>query len=324
MGTKATKVRRVGVELASSQPPPKIVTTTTTSSTILQPLQYDATVHKWQKQKPNEEASTLVRSSLRVATYNVFFGQNGIRARFRHILDMLPELDADVLCIQEANAEWVEEMTGSEYVQQNYYVSDVNCTTFTSYGVVTLSRLPMVDLSMWKLPTKMGRSVLVASYLINGKPISIANVHLESLNSAPLRKEQLRIISGILASSPHAALVGDFNFDSQRNFRMSDLPLENDCIVEFYPDYVDVWAALRPDERGLTFDSEVNRMIPNYEQMRYDRVLLKSANGNWRPKRIELIGTEPVPHHTNLWPSDHFGLVAHFEFSDTTDESAVG
>lgn len=41
----------------------------------------------------------------------------------------------------------------------------------TSYGVVTLSRLPMVDLSMWKLPTKMGRSVLVASYLINGKPV---------------------------------------------------------------------------------------------------------------------------------------------------------
>lgn len=79
---------------------------------------------------------------------------------------MLPELDADVICVQEgaatlhrihwqlqywecccsrptlcycacvlacmcaANMEWIEEMTDNEYVQQNYFASDVNGRTF--------------------------------------------------------------------------------------------------------------------------------------------------------------------------------------------------
>ncbi len=67
------------------------------------------------------------------------------------------------------------------------------------------------------------------------------------------------------------------------------MPLENDKIAAHYPDYVDVWPTLRPgswlhahacmyhheltqvivpEEKGYTFDSEVNRMIRQFEQMR--------------------------------------------------------
>ncbi len=75
-------------------------------------------------------------------------------------------------------------------------------------------------------------------------------------------------------------------------------------------------------------------------RLRYDRVLWKSAGGQWRPKRIELIGTAPmkglivrstlpqswITHVTSasvskflltcqgVWPSDHFGLVTELEF----------
>jgi hypothetical protein len=71
--------------------------------------------------------------------------------------------------------------------------------------------------------------------------------------------------------------------------------------------------------------------------LRYDRVLWKSAGGQWRPKRIELFGTAPMKGHIvrsslplswvthdrqsqfcahaqGVWPSDHFGLVTDLEF----------
>lgn len=46
-------------------------------------------------------------------------------------------------------------------------------------------------------------------------------------------------------------------------------PLENEALARLYPEYVDVWAELHPDLRGLTFDTGVNRMISGNEQMRY-------------------------------------------------------
>lgn len=312
MGSRATKARPGVVPALNVASEPAVAEMA--ASYALQPYRYNSAKHSWEKLDLAGEGHKVNKTSLRLATYNVFFGQNTMRGRFRHILSMLPELDADVICVQEANMEWIEEMTDNEYVQQHYFASDVNGRTFNGYGVVILSRIPMADLTMWKLPTSMGRRALIATYTINEETVSIGTVHLESLDSAQLRAEQLEKISGILASSPHAGLMGDFNFDSDRNFRKGVMPLENDNIAAHYPDYVDVWPTLRPEEKGYTFDSEVNRMIRQFEQMRYDRVLWKSAGGQWRPKRIELFGTAPMKGHIGVWPSDHFGLVTDLEF----------
>lgn len=51
--------------------------------------------------------------------------------------------------------------------------------------------------------------------------------------------------------------MGDFNFDSEHNFRKNDgLPLENLSLQEYMPKAVDVWSALNADKKsGKTFDS---------------------------------------------------------------------
>lgn len=41
----------------------------------------------------------------------------------------------------------------------------------------------------------MSRSLLIAEYTVNSAKFGVGTVHLESLGSAPLRKEQLRLIS---------------------------------------------------------------------------------------------------------------------------------
>lgn len=137
-------------------------------------------------------------------------------------------------------------------------------------------------------------------------------------------------------------LVGDFNFCSERNFILERTPLENDSLRTQLQEYIDVWPALHPvvisgdgigdgggggtevkernrAAKGYTFDSDLNgnlEMKRRREVARYDRVMLRSHSGNVSPREIRLLGTERVPGvpaDENLFPSDHFGLLARFE-----------
>jgi hypothetical protein len=48
--------------------------------------------------------------------------------------------------------------------------------------------------------------------------LGAGTVHLESLDNAQLRRDQIEICSQMLSPFPHALLIGDFNFDSDENF----------------------------------------------------------------------------------------------------------
>ena len=76
------------------------------------------------------------------------------------------------------------------------------------------------------------------------------------------------------------------------------------CVVR----WVDVWASLKPDEPGLTFDGQTNPVCVRdpYEQMRYDRVMLKGTS-SFCPIDICMVGTAPI-NEDGLKPSDHYGL----------------
>jgi len=94
-------------------------------------------------------------------------------------------------------------------------------------------------------------------------------------------------------------------------------PLENDTLISIFSEYLDVWSALHNDKKGYTFDSVSNKMLLNFEQMRYDRIFLK-AHCSWQPSEIFLMGTENIKNHLTkqgkpLFPSDHFGLFAKFK-----------
>jgi endonuclease/exonuclease/phosphatase family metal-dependent hydrolase len=159
----------------------------------------------------------------------------------------------------------------------------------------------------------MSRKLLTATIIINNESFQISTVHLESLSNSKLRNQQLKIASEVLKDDT-SLLMGDFNFDSLKN-HIDILPLENDCLKEYFPDFLDLWSHLR-NERGYTFDNEVNHMIKGKDRSRYDRIIMKSES--WECEKIEIIGNDPIQidDTVKIFPSDHFGLKVELKYKN--------
>ena len=69
-----------------------------------------------------------------------------------------------------------------------------------------------------------------------------------------------------------------------------------------FSEYIDVC----PESTNpvYTFDSGVNKMIRQDEQMRYDRIIVSCPQ--MQPTFIQMVGTSEI--EDRVWPSDHFGL----------------
>eukprot|EP00928_Gymnodinium_smaydae_P049922 TRINITY_DN33530_c0_g1_i1.p1 TRINITY_DN33530_c0_g1~~TRINITY_DN33530_c0_g1_i1.p1 ORF type:complete len:309 (-),score=32.46 TRINITY_DN33530_c0_g1_i1:183-1109(-) len=229
---------------------------------------------------------------LRIGTLNIWFDNKLRAARTRALIVAIKQLNLDICCLQEVIPEVALEIMNAF---PGWSCSDPgDGSSVAPYGVMAMvapgthARMCFHD-----LPTNMCRRLLV----IECGNITVATVHLESLNNHPTRTAQLLECRRLLAPFEDVLLVGDFNFDSERNFQPPHRPLENEALGVCLPDYVDVWPALRSD-RGLTFDSTNNPYIPRPEHMRYDRVMSRTAN--WRAIRIERFGHESFDHLVEL------------------------
>jgi exonuclease III len=285
-------------------------------------------------------------ATLKIVSYNVWFSPIRFSERSAALFAILRDSEADVICLQEALPEFVDQIKKQPWVSDGAeatYLLSGGPNSVAPYGVLMLVRRALQPVfSFHELPTSMSRrlltvdiSVPVSSRSSPDMPVItsleklvIGTVHLESLNTHATRVKQLAIAAAILAAHPSSMLVGDFNFCSFSNFSGKG-KLENLCLKDTLPHHTDLWAAMHPDQPGFTFDSEINKVIQMPEQMRYDRLMLRSKQ--WKPTAINLIGTHAVanylpadfqmppscgscdlePEHT--WPSDHFGLIATLE-----------
>lgn len=248
------------------------------------------------------------RDRLVLATFNVWFGTYYADLRYQAIANLLRREEPDLIALQEIIPYSLSMLLDNPWIRQNYAVSDIDGSTFGDYGVVLLSRLPVDRLIQLRLPSRMGRTLLVAELTVDAHPLSVATVHLESLrHSSQLRGAQLELIFETLADADNAIIMGDFNFcASWRD--------ENDRLS---PAYRDLWPLIHGDAAGFTEDTSVNTMrhlvSGKDKHVRFDRILLKSAPSQrvWDATSIKLIGTEPIrPDLPEVFPSDHFGLVA--------------
>ena len=273
--------------------------------------------------------------NVRILTYNVWFDSYAFDDRMKYIIDTTLEHKPHVCCFQEVLPAFASMLMNHAELKEIYEFSSFRTNGYDTMTIALKELSPRFE--NVSFPTNMGRSLLKTICQVNSTSVAIGNVHLESLSSERTRRKQIVICRKELEKYDTSILVGDFNFCSERNFhQIPNVPLENNVLEEVMPNYVDMWPHLRQKngkekEMGYTFDSHINKMISNEERMRYDRVLFRSrrSEGNeiFKPTDISLLGVRALEKGSDslsqVWPSDHFGLLATFEIlSDGLDVSA--
>ncbi len=240
-------------------------------------------------------------TEITLVTYNVNFSEYHSLQRNRSLIAVLEECNADIIALQEVTHTFLRRLLGTDWIRKSYSVSDFTGFTIGEYGILMLSRLPVLQMTLHELPSFMQRRFLVSELRINNSTIKIGTVHLESTGDFHVqRAHQLRLIFEILENSDHSVLMGDMNFCA--SWKQENMNIDSR--------YQDLWSALKNDDKGYT-------MIPNrrWGQVRFDRILMRSSMSGWKPKSIRLIGTEGIsPSHPYVYPSDHYGLVAQLEW----------
>jgi endonuclease/exonuclease/phosphatase family metal-dependent hydrolase len=236
---------------------------------------------------------------MKLLTWNVYFGGHMFEERRDALVAELARMRPDVIALQEVTAEHVEALAELPGYASTFELSDGFLAA--GYGVAILARLPIVSMREFALPSDMGRTLLTVE-LATG--ITVATVHLESLDEATRRIEQFDLIHRRLASKDRVVLCGDFNL------RPDDV--EQAAIDRADPAWTDAWLALRFAEPGYTVDTDVNTMRYQLKdkrtQKRIDRVLLRGVTA----RSIELVGTSPVD-VDGTFVSDHFGLLTNLD-----------
>jgi tyrosyl-DNA phosphodiesterase 2 len=276
--------------------------------TRLVPGRFDRQTNQWQFY-PEVSQEPFEGTQLKVITYNVWFSGFARAERTEALLQLLNEADADIIALQEVTPELLDQIMAAAWVRASYTVSDITGGSVDPYGVLMLSRIPLVCWRLDVLPTVMGRMLLSGELQAHGTRFRIATIHLEStIDAASIRTRQLARIFPLLAEAPHALLMGDFNF-------CSSWPQENSQID---PGYRDLWNAIHPGQPGYTIDTSRNTMRleqhHKQKQVCFDRIILRSQAPGWSAASIEVIGTTPImagPPATFV--SDHFGLCATLE-----------
>ncbi len=259
---------------------------------------FDAATNCWKDTTPVTGATE--RNELTVVTYNIWFNDHFADQRYHAIADLLARNMPHVMVFQEVTEAAVTVFLAQAWVRENYYRAAVTGNDFGNYGMLVLSTMPISRATYTRLPTRLGRGYLCAEVTINGSPMVIASVHLESGKAASgLRARQLRRVLRALRTAEEAVVLGDFNMRDAENTRI-------------VASYCDVWPVLRPNDAGFTEDTSVNLMRWDTKnkrrQVRFDRVLYKGTR--WEPTAIELLGTEPISSGLpRIFPSDHFGVL---------------
>ncbi len=253
------------------------------------------------------ETTFSTDQGLRVLTLNIWFGRAHREQRTAALIDLLLRLDADIVALQEMTVGVLKHLVADQRLSTGYWFSDRAGLSFSRYGVVVLSKVTPNGFDIRPLTSTMDRALVDVRWALPTGTLQLGAVHLESRRpNGAARRVQMAEVTPFLDAGDWTLWVGDFNF-------CFSFP-ENDAIP---PHFHDVWPLLRGTDPGWTVDTERNSMTALEKQrvkrVRYDRILMAARKPGWRPCAIKLIGDQPLT--PDVYVSDHFGLVADFEWA---------
>jgi tyrosyl-DNA phosphodiesterase 2 len=248
---------------------------------------------------PKHENGPLSLDRLRVATYNVWFDPFESRRRCAAVLAILASERPDVIALEEVTQPFLDVVLATPWIRQEYRISRNKVDPALRYDVVMLSRLPG-RFATHELTSIMGRRMHMIELDTTEGLLTIAGVHLESMREmTPTRLTQIDECLPVLTRSESAIWLGDFNAAPET---MEDARIR--------AHFSDTWTSLETAP-GYTRDTTRNTMLAKIKDDRHqriDRIFLKSDC--LVPGEIRMLGTNPLDHAGEIFPSDHFGLVA--------------
>lgn len=258
---------------------------------------------KWLKQHPRRKVAPIDLDQLRVATFNVWFDPFENQRRCRAVLSILEAEAPDIIALEEVTSPFLGALLSSTWVRAHYTCSRVRLLDAERYDVVMLSRLPVARFTAHALTSDMGRKLHALEIQTTRGTLAVAGIHLESMKDrTPTRLRQIDECIPILSRADCAVWLGDFNAaptsDEDERIRCQ---------------FRDCWAELS-DAPGYTRDTTRNAMLAKVKDDRHQRIDRIFFRGDgYRPARIRMLGTTPLDSAGQIFPSDHFGLIAELE-----------
>ncbi|MET7302983.1 poly(A) polymerase [Embleya sp. NPDC005575] len=275
--------------------------------TAREPHAFDQVSADWRPvSAPGEDRIDVPDTArIRVLTWNTLWDRYDAdridTARRRPLLlAALATADADVIALQEVEADLVALLAAEPWVRAAYTMdTDPRGRDVPDSGLLLLSRLPVREAGRHAL----GPYKAVAAITVTGpaEPLVIAVTHLTSdhAQDGPGRRrvELAALADGFAGIPGDLVVVGDFNDGTAGPAGALGL--------------ADAWTQVHgADDHTPTFDPGVNALAAigsrTGRAARLDRVLLRT--GAWRAGAATLLGDTPTP--DGLYASDHFGVQA--------------
>ena len=270
-----------------------------------------------------QSASTLIESSLRIMTWNVWWRYGPWRERFPAIQATIKAADPDIVALQEVWGDDNEDLATVLAAELGYH------STFKSqksidgirFGNGLLSRWPIVAVSECPLPAVTGRDeqrlVVAAEVAAPRGNVQAFCTHLnwQAYDSA-IRQAQVRTLAQFVADTGAADFVpivcGDFNaMPESEEIRM--LTGRTSCPVDGLV-FRDAWGDFG-DGHGYTWDNVNPHAAAELESTeRIDYIYTgepRDDDGAGHVTGVELAGNRPID---GVWPSDHFAVVADLRY----------
>ncbi len=269
---------------------------------------------KWLRQPKRRRLTPIDLPALRVCTYNVWFDPFESARRCAAVLAILAEAAPDVIALQEVTPSFLSALLAEPWVRDAYAVSRSKLVD-ARYDVVMLSRLPVRHFICHELSTDMGRKLHALTFATTRGSLIVAGVHMESMKErTPMRLKQIQECTPILSRADSAIWLGDFNAAPRSE--------EDEAIRATFRD---AWDELS-QAPGYTRDTTRNAMLAKVKADRHQRIDRVFLHGEgFLPSSVRMLGTSPLPGSDGeVFPSDHFGLLAELEALPLSQLASTG
>jgi len=228
---------------------------------------------------------------LTVASYNIHKGVGLDRAhRPERILEVLAEIDADVIALQEADRRFGTRETALPLalldrsawkpVELNRRAASIG---WHGNAILVRRAIEVLAIAHIELPTLEPRGAVIADIAVAGIPLRIVGMHLD-LSGLRRRQQARAVCAAIDARAPlPAILMGDLN----------EWSLHGGCLREFARDY-------RSAPTGPSFHSR--RPIARLDRIMVSPALSVAASGVHHSPR-----SRRASDHLPIWARVEFG-----------------